>query len=128
MRASAEQARRALYECDDASAARERAATKRDGADKLWHNLLGEARPNLELVRIGGNWLLDQQREFESCELDLAISANRLEKARQDHAQALGREGAARKSGVKARKSMEKTLEERQSARLADSLLWRWQK
>jgi hypothetical protein len=118
-----------------ARAEREVAARERDlridnrnDADSHWQSLLGSVRPDPKIVRMGGEWLLERERELHAQELDLSIAEARLGQARQDHALSLAREAAAKKISAKARNTMEKYLEERQSMQLTDSNLWRRQR
>lgn len=125
---AAEQARLLSAERDGADDNRQRSLQSRDGARDLWQRLLGEMKPDPQLFTISGSWLLEQERQLEARELELAIARNRYGNAQANHAQALAREASTRKIQAKSRKAMEKYLEERQSLQLADSLLWRWRR
>lgn len=124
-RIAAEDLRIARMECDAAAEAKDIRLAERDVAGATWLRLLGETRPQPGLVGLGSGWLLEQERRLEVEELNLSIARSRFQKSAEAHAEALACEAAIRKTGVKARKTMEKCLEERQSSRLSDSLLWR---
>ena len=126
--ASAAGLRRAHGEHDAASTEREIRATERDLAYGTWQALLGKVRPDPELFWLGGAWLLERERDLDAQELDLEIAQTRLKQARENHAQALASEAAAKKICSKAKKNMEKYLDERQSMQLSDSILWRWRR
>lgn len=123
--AAAENAREARSVKDRASAARDEASRDRDHASDEWLRLLTEGSPDPTLVKLGGAWLIDRERALENRDLDLAIAASRFDQARQDHVQALGREGATRKIKSKAQKAFAHVSEERAASQMTDAMLWR---
>lgn len=125
---AAEQSRLSRAELDTADQSRNRSLQSREDSRDLWLRLLGEMKPDPQLVTISGSWLLEQESQLEARELDLAIARSRYENAQADHAQTLAREASTRKIRAKSRKALEKYLEERQSLQLADSFLWRWRR
>lgn len=125
-RAAAERSLSAIRECDSAEQSRDLGSQTRDAADADWQRMLGEIRPDPQLVRLGGRWLLEKQRLLEAAELDLGIAQSRRDMELHNHREALAREAAARKIRAKYRRAMERRQEERQSAQLTDSVLRRW--
>lgn len=126
--AAAEQSLRALREFEEAEQSRDESTHIRDVADAGWQRMLGEMRPIPELVRLGAEWLLEQQRLLEAGELDLMIARSRRDLELENHREAMAREAAAKKIGAKVRQTMARQQEERQSSELTDSVLRRWQR
>jgi hypothetical protein len=126
-RAASEQAVQALANCDTAQTIRDQRAVQRDEAGGIWLRNLGAARPQPELVRLSALWLIEQEQQLSAEELNLSIAKNRLQLAQNAFSEALASEAGSIKVSAKARKDMDKYLEERQSNHLADSWLWRRQ-
>lgn len=126
-RAASDQALQARADCDTAQTERDLRTVQRDEASGIWLRNLGAARPQPELVRLSALWLLEQEQQLSAEELNFSIARNRLQLARSAFAEALAREAGSMKISAKARKAMDKYLEERQSNHLADSWLWRRQ-
>lgn len=124
--AAADQSLRALRELEAAEQRRNEGAEFRDAADTGWQRMLGETRPNPELVRLGAKWLLEKQHLLEADELGLAIAQSRRNQELQNHREAMAREAAVKKIGAKVRQTMARQREERQSSELTDSVLRRW--
>lgn len=106
--------------------ARDHQVEARNQAEAEWSRMLGDFRPDPELLRLGGAWLVEQQAQLQAEELNLSIAEGQTERARQDHAGALARESAIETVSSKARKRLECYLFERQETRTADHLLREW--
>ena len=124
--AATEQSARALRELETAEQRRKESFEYRDAADAGWQRMLGETRPDPELVRLGAAWLLEKQQLLEAEELGLTIAQSRCDLELQNHREAMAREAAAKKIGAKVRRTMERQREERLSSELTDSVLRRW--
>lgn len=117
--------RRAANEHDKALSARDESIEGRDVAQTFWGELV-TARPSQpELVRLGANWLLLQERKLAESNLAVAIAGNQLARAQSDYSLALARNSATRQVRSEFARAVENRATQRQADLLTDELLWR---
>lgn len=97
----------------------------RDTSLRVWTEQLASSTFDPLLERLGGAWLLKQERQLEASYLDTAIVRERRVKALEALSVASARTDASREIRTRLGKALAKDREERQSGEIADLFLHR---
>lgn len=116
---------KAASEHELAQSNRDRSREERDAAQCHWDDLVCANSPQPELVRLGANWLLLQERQLAEQDLAVSIAANQLAHARSEYAQALARDMATRETQREFARNSSNRLSRKQDDVRADEILWR---
>lgn len=123
------EARRLLAARDDqakrATKAETEALVRRDAGEAAWHERLTSTHCDPTVVELAGKWLLQLEQTVAATKLEVMITVQAEEEARDRLAEEAAGETSARHTHALQRRAFARKRADRQLGELGDALLWR---